>query len=132
VYSALHTHQNISSGERWWNITVLQVQFYRVLNSLHAWNFSETCWKIKKKNFYYKKTWSVPAHLNIENSLEHWNIYTYVVDSETMATEAAVSTVYHKEYFKLPTFFIKILVFLIYSCFFIQFYTVLTSSVMFL
>jgi len=35
-----------------------------------------------------------------------------------------VCTVYHRGYFKLPTFFNKILVFLIYSCFFIQFYTV--------
>ena len=31
-------------------------------------------------------------------------------------------------YFKLPTFFNKILVFLIYSCFFIQFYTVFKPS----
>jgi hypothetical protein len=86
----------------------------------------------KKEKLLLQKTWSVPTYLNIENSLEHWITYTYIIDSETVATEAAVCTVYRKEYIKLPTFFIKILVLLICSCFFIQFYTILTSSVMFL
>ena len=68
--------------------------------------------------------WSIPTHLNIENSLEHWITYTYNNDTETVATEAAVCTMFHRGYYNLPTFCNKMFVFLIYSCFFIQFYTV--------
>ena len=68
--------------------------------------------------------WSIPTHLNTENSLQHWITYTYSIDTETVATEAAVCTVCHRGYYKLPTFFNKIFEFLIYSFFFIQFYTI--------
>jgi hypothetical protein len=46
----------------------------------------------EKEKLLLQKTCSVPSHLNIENSLEHWIAYTYIIDSKTVATEAAVCT----------------------------------------
>ena len=33
---------------------------------------------------------------HIENSQEHWITFTYIIDSETVETEAAVCTTGHK------------------------------------
>jgi hypothetical protein len=63
----------------------------------------------------------------IENSLEHWTIFTEVIDPGTVETKAAVCTVHHNEYFKLQTallkFLFKMFLFLICKCFFVPFYT---------
>jgi len=57
-------------------------------------------------NIYYSQTWSVPTHFkHTENSLEHWIIFTYIIDSKTVETEAAVCTIHYKKYFKPLTFF---------------------------
>jgi hypothetical protein len=41
-----------------------------------------------------------------ENSLENYITITYIIDSETVETEAPVCAVHHKKGFTLPTFFI--------------------------
>jgi hypothetical protein len=46
----------------------------------------------------------------IENSLEHYITFTYNIDSETVETKAAACIIHLMEYFKLPTFFIKVLI----------------------
>jgi len=54
-------------------------------------------------NFYYSQPWSIPTHFKYtENS---WIIFTYIINSETVETEAAVCTVHYKKYFKLLNFF---------------------------
>ena len=93
MYMTMHTHQNISSGECWWNFTSLQVQLHWMLNNIQE---------------------SSHMFTNIENSLEHWITFTYILILR-LETKAAVCIIHHKEYFKLPTFFIKFL--LKYSCF---------------
>jgi len=45
-----------------------------------------------------------------ENCLECWFTFTYVVNSNTVEMETPPCPVHHKEYFKLPTFFIKIFI----------------------
>lgn len=47
---------------------------------------------------------------HIDNSLEQWITFIFTKDSETVETETAVCATHHDEYFKLPTFFIKILI----------------------
>jgi hypothetical protein len=82
---------------------------------------------MRRKTLLWKNVEFSQMFKNIENSLEHWITFTYIINSETTETKAAVCIVHHKEYFKLPTTFIKVfnLNILIFNVqLFIKFYTV--------
>jgi hypothetical protein len=55
------------------------------------------------------KTWNFGKHLNILKIRWNSGPSLYIVDSETVQTEAEVCIAHHKEHFKLPSSFIKIL-----------------------
>jgi hypothetical protein len=55
------------------------------------------------------KTWNVATHLNILKIPWNSGPSLHIFDSETVQTEVEVCITHHKEHFKLPTSFIKIL-----------------------